>query len=103
MIGELDNAWLFANSNWTSYFEVGDFHDVLTLPMIDLTVGPAVPLRFQPGEFAGYTVTHCHFLMHEDEGCMKVLEYTCPTQTNTTQGPLCPGFAWPVPPTRSET
>ena len=38
--------------------QAGDYHDVLTLPMLDLTKGVAVPLRFQPGEFAGYTVTH---------------------------------------------
>jgi FtsP/CotA-like multicopper oxidase with cupredoxin domain len=30
-----------------------------------------VPLRFQPGQYSGYTVSHCHFLPHEDVGCMK--------------------------------
>ena len=27
-----------------------------------------IPLRFQPGPFTGYSVMHCHFSHHEDEG-----------------------------------
>ena len=32
------------------------------------------------------TVMHCHFLAHEDEGCMKVMEYTCPEDAEEVAG-----------------
>lgn len=59
----------------TDFFEVGDYHDTLFLPMIR---GASVPVRFQPGPYYGVSVVHCHFLQHEDAGCMKVVEWTCP-------------------------
>ncbi|KAI8105692.1 hypothetical protein M9434_000274 [Picochlorum sp. BPE23] len=62
-------------SRWTEYFEVGDYHDTLFLPMVR---GSSIPVRLQPGPYYGISVVHCHFLQHEDAGCMKVVEWTCP-------------------------
>ncbi len=103
------NVSLFPNTWFTSYFEVGDYHDTLLLPQMSATgfgnstsalVNPneiskflfkvivcrlagkiltffflclfSVALRTQPGPYGGYAVMHCHFLHHEDAGCMKV-------------------------------
>jgi hypothetical protein len=77
----------------------GDFHDVLTLPMLQITgeEETPTPVRMQPGEFSGYTVMHCHFLNHEDSGCMTVVWYKCPSLPDDQQFGACPGFAWPIP------
>ncbi|KAI8477153.1 MAG: hypothetical protein J3K34DRAFT_455469 [Monoraphidium minutum] len=98
-IQELNSTWLFAGSFYTPFFEVGDYHDTLNLPMMDLVKSQNihVPLRFQPGQYSGYTVSHCHFLMHEDVGCMKVVWYKCPTLDADKQSGPCPNFTWPVP------
>ena len=63
------------SSSLTSYFQEGDYHDTLFLPMIR---GSSVAVRFQPGPYYGFSVMHCHFLQHEDAGCMKVVEWQCP-------------------------
>lgn len=66
------------NGGW---FQDGDFHDTLLIPMVlgaNATNPNLVPLRLQPGPYSGFTVTHCHFLMHEDAGCMHMMEYSCP-------------------------
>ena len=62
------------------WFESGDYYDTFLIPMLgfNATNPLAIPLRLQPGQYAGYTVTHCHFLQHEDAGCMHMMEYTCP-------------------------
>lgn len=63
------------------WFETGDYYDTLLIPMVlgaNVTHPNLVPLRLQPGPYAGYTVVHCHFLMHEDAGCMHMMQYTCP-------------------------
>ncbi len=62
--------------NYTTYFEAGDFHDTLLLPMLEPTY--SLPLRFQPEHHSGFAVMHCHFLAHEDTGCMKVQLLQCP-------------------------
>ena len=102
-ITALPSEYLKAGLSYTSWFEVGDRHDTLLLPMLaDVTwqnQTTTIPLRTQPGPFTGYSgemmgvrwtgilidccsdcphrffwllVLHCHLLMHEDEGCMKV-------------------------------
>ena len=34
-----------------------------------------VLMRFQPGQFTGFSLMHCHYLNHEDLGCMKVVQW----------------------------
>lgn len=84
---------------FTSYFEPGDYHDTLTLPMMLHSPFYEHPtaIRFQPGEFSGYSLMHCHFLQHEDTGCMSVVHWHCPSQPSDQQEGPCPGFAWTVP------
>ena len=80
-IQDISPAVLRANTSLDGgWFEVGDYYDTLLMPMLDFnaTSPRLIPLRLQPGEYAGYTVTHCHFLQHEDAGCMHMLEYICP-------------------------
>lgn len=54
---------------WTSkaypWAMPGDWLDTLLIPE-----GGAAVVRFQTDEFVGRTVMHCHFLPHEDRGCM---------------------------------
>lgn len=79
----------------TEYFEEGDYHDTLFLPMIR---GTSIPVRFQPGPYYGYSVVHCHFLQHEDAGCMKVIEWTCPagSKGDPVTGTCSKGYIPPV-------
>ncbi|KAF8065746.1 yipf1 [Scenedesmus sp. PABB004] len=95
-IQALNNTILMPGSRFTNWFEVGDFHDTLNLPMVavEYTETP-IPLRFQPGQYSGYTVMHCHFLQHEDIGCMKVVWYKCPTLAEDKQAGPCPNFTFP--------
>lgn len=73
MIADLPN--LMPNGTYDGgWFEVGDYHDTLLIPQ---GTGKT-QLRFQPGPYSGYSVTHCHFLNHEDTGCMRVVEWRCP-------------------------
>lgn len=64
------------------FYEEGDFHDTLInyqakfTQWDDKSVRTAV--RMNPGPYYGYTVVHCHFLMHEDAGCMHMVNYVCP-------------------------
>jgi FtsP/CotA-like multicopper oxidase with cupredoxin domain len=54
------------------YFVIGDWHDVLFRP-----AGVAISKAyFHVADFAGTVVIHCHFLHHEDKGCMGFLEIT---------------------------
>ena len=82
------------------WFEAGDYYDTLLLPMVkgaNATNPNVIPLRLQPGPYAGYTVTHCHFLNHEDAGCMHMMEYSCP-EGSTLQGyPYTCSQAMPIP------
>lgn len=65
---------LFPNTTWDGgYFEAGDYHDTLLIPQMT----GKIQLRFQPGPYSGYAVAHCHFLNHEDAGCMRVIDFVC--------------------------
>ena len=83
------------------WFEAGDYYDTLLIPMMlgaNATNPNLVPLRLQPGPYAGYTVTHCHFLMHEDAGCMHMMEYTCPKNASVSaEMPFTCSQEMPVP------
>ena len=50
----------------SGWFQTGDWHDVTLLPG-QVTVGA---YRFATDTFTGSQVLHCHFLEHEDRGCM---------------------------------
>eukprot|EP00884_Botryococcus_braunii_P015521 jgi/Botrbrau1/2652/Bobra.0203s0004.4 len=80
---------------YTSYFEPGDWHDTLFLPMFSWNMTGFPIVRMQPGAYAGYAVLHCHILQHADEGCMAVVKFACPDIADP-QPKHCPGFAWPV-------
>ncbi|EFN51649.1 hypothetical protein CHLNCDRAFT_139836 [Chlorella variabilis] len=80
----------------TPYFQVGDWHDVVFLPA-DAPAGGAAAVRFQPGPWSGYSVHHCHFLMHEDTGCMKVVKWECPGSPGDRQPGVCCSWEPPVP------
>lgn len=58
------------------WFEAGDYHDTLLMPQAQKMFRNK--LRFQPGPYPGYAVTHCHYLTHEDAGCMHVMHFICP-------------------------
>ena len=45
------------------YNKLGDWHDTVT--------GEGV-IRYNPTEFTGKVMIHCHFLIHEDEGSMAI-------------------------------
>jgi len=70
-------------TNAGGWFEAGDFFDTLLLPQHKFTVAdpPRMPVRFNAGPYAGSSVTHCHFINHEDSGCMHLIQYTCPNGT----------------------
>lgn len=74
------------------WFEVGDYHDTLLIPQ---GTGKT-QLRFQPGPYSGYSVTHCHFLNHEDTGCMRVVNWLCPDGYEVSERGVC-SANMPVP------
>lgn len=51
----------------TGWFQVGDWHDVVYTGNHDVEVNT---VRFSADRFTGDMVVHCHFLEHEDGGCM---------------------------------
>jgi FtsP/CotA-like multicopper oxidase with cupredoxin domain len=74
------------------WFEVGDYHDTLLIPQ-----GTSkTQLRFQPGPYSGFSVTHCHFLNHEDSGCMRVINWLCPDGYEVSERGEC-SAEMPVP------
>lgn len=81
----------------TNFFQVGDFTDTMLIPQISIGAG-SVQMRFQPGPFSGYAVMHCHYLNHEDLGCMKVIQWKCPgyDAVQPASG-ICTNFKYPVP------
>ena len=100
-ITTMPESLLCPNCSYTSYFEVGDYHDTLHTPMVTLAPNaagqlPNITLRTQPGPYAGYGVLHCHFLQHEDAGCMKVIKYECPGYADP-QPKICTNFSYPIP------
>ncbi len=74
------------------WFEVGDYHDTL---LIAQGTGKT-QLRFQPGPYSGFSVTHCHFLNHEDAGCMRMVNWLCPDGYEVTERGEC-SAPMPVP------
>ena len=55
------------------YFCVGDFLDTLQLPTGASDATGAV-VRFHVLDFVGREVLHCHYLPHEDQGCITYSE-----------------------------
>ena len=47
---------------------VGDWVDTLQVPDAVATAGAVV--RFRVADFKGNDVMHCHYLIHEDQGCL---------------------------------
>lgn len=65
------------------WFEAGDYYDTLFIPQANNTFRNV--LRFQPGPYPGFAVVHCHYLMHEDGGCMHVINLVCPEGATVEQ------------------
>lgn len=87
---------------YTSWFEEGDRHDTVLIPVLSMmqTVG----IRLQPGPFPGFDLLHCHLLQHEDSGCMKVTSMYCPGSSPTdTQPPQCDDVQYPVKGTMTDS
>ena len=59
--------------NASHHAQEGDYHDTIMLPSTGTAdeANPAyVGLRIQPGQFAGYSVMHCHLLRCAGAGRM---------------------------------
>ena len=86
------------NSGW---FQEGDWHDVTLLPLDD-NENPTVTIgtyRFATDRFIGTEVLHCHFLEHEDKGCMATVNITGVLGTRTPlQGTPLSYLRVPAPP-----
>ena len=54
------------------YYETGDWHDVFYRPAT-VTAGK---IYFSVDQHTGKAVLHCHFLEHEDKGCMGYIDIT---------------------------
>ena len=82
------------------FTQVGDYHDTLQMPVLaqpSIFTSSVVGVRFQPGPYAGYSVMHCHFLQHEDTGCMKIVKWQCAKGGGKDPQPdECTGFSFPV-------
>jgi FtsP/CotA-like multicopper oxidase with cupredoxin domain len=50
------------------FFCVGDWVDTLQIPSAVGTAGAVV--RYRVSDFTGDQVIHCHYLVHEDQGCL---------------------------------
>ena len=87
MVRAPESSEMAANTTMEGgWYEAGDYFDTFYLPQ--LGGSPiTLPLRFNPGPFYGSSVTHCHFLNHEDSGCMHLIQYTCPNGTVQEQYP----------------
>jgi FtsP/CotA-like multicopper oxidase with cupredoxin domain len=48
-------------------------------------------LLYQPVDFSGATVLHCHLLAHEDRGMMTNVQLVCPTTGGTASSPIAFG------------
>ncbi|KAI7835405.1 hypothetical protein COHA_010700 [Chlorella ohadii] len=98
------------NATWTAWYEPGDRGDTLQFPQAKRGPGAGITLRIQPGPFSGYSMMHCHFLQHEDAGCVKLVKWQCPGYESTLgsvagvlaekdQPMVCKNFQYAVPPT----
>ena len=56
----------------SGYYRTGDWHDVFYVP----DGVTASKVYFQVDQHTGKAVLHCHFLEHEDKGCMAYLDIT---------------------------
>ena len=56
------------------YFCVGDWVDTLQIPHSSSTMGAVV--RYRVADFTGEEVIHCHYLVHEDQGCLTYANIT---------------------------
>ena len=56
------------------YFCVGDWVDTLQIPHSSSTMGAVV--RYRVADFTGEQVIHCHYLVHEDQGCLTYANIT---------------------------
>ena len=54
------------------YYQTGDWHDVFYRP----TGVTASKIYFSVDQHTGKAVLHCHFLEHEDKGCMAYIDIT---------------------------
>lgn len=61
------------------YYQTGDWHDVFYRPST-VTAGA---IYFSVDQHTGKAVMHCHFLEHEDKGCMAYLDITAGSSTTT--------------------
>lgn len=101
-ISRMNESMLLNGTVLEPFYRVGDYQDNVFIPQLG-TPAPfeqpndAIRLRFQPGVYTGYSLMHCHFLNHEDLGCMKVVLWKCPGYTNVQpRDGRCPGFEYPV-------
>jgi FtsP/CotA-like multicopper oxidase with cupredoxin domain len=60
---------------------VGDWVDTLMLPRGDGDTAHAV-VRWTAKDFVGNIVLHCHYLQHEDQGCLTYVDITGPAQAD---------------------
>ena len=75
----------------SGYYRTGDWHDVFYVP----DGVTASKVYFQVDQHTGKAVLHCHFLEHEDKGCMAAV--TCAAylsgrrlrRKNITSASLC--------------
>lgn len=81
----------------SGWFQAGDWHDVTLLPG-QVTVGA---YRFATDTFTGSQVLHCHFLEHEDRGCMGHVNITGVEGTATPLQGTALVAAAPTAPTAS--
>ncbi|CAL8462689.1 g2222 [Coccomyxa elongata] len=88
----LNRTILGNDTTLTNYWMEGDFHDTVYVPVLPGSGATEVKVRVQPGPFTGYSVFHCHFLHHEDQGCMKVIKWQCPGHPGNEQPFPCPDF-----------
>ena len=64
----------------TGYYAIGDWHDVFYLP----SGVTASKIYFQVDQHTGKAVLHCHFLEHEDKGCMAYIDIDGTADTRVT-------------------
>ncbi|KAG1661184.1 hypothetical protein FOA52_005990 [Chlamydomonas sp. UWO 241] len=73
------------NNLVSNFWEAGDFWDTVFIP----TCTNEKDITTLSADLVGnctdrYRVAHCHVLAHEDEGCMVVVWWKCPTTGNLT-------------------
>ena len=64
-----------------NFFCIGDWVDVLQMPDGIADSAGAI-VRFRVADFTGEEVLHCHYLIHEDQGCISYAQIVNPGQNN---------------------